>query len=227
MYSEILDIPTEFSDRVARQSSKYRTSSQSVDENSSKTDSAKFSSEDQPGRKQRKQRPNSAPIRVPRGKRSLWPYFLALSVLGLGVLGSVVVAGSDEFHLFSESEMNSIFSFFLISLLAFLSLSLFVICKLNNTRFELRQRCVRYMVGRFSLKQDVIEINYQDIGWVRVSQSLFERALNVGTIEIGAAHSHIPEISVRGRFEPHKYASKIHKRLARTRKPVNRRGDAA
>lgn len=76
------------------------------------------------------------------------------------------------------------------------------------------------MAGRYSLQQDVIEINYQDIGWVRVSQSILERLMDIGTIEIGAAHSHLPEISIDGRANPHKYANMIHRRLNKNKKTL-------
>lgn len=161
-----------------------------------------------------------SPVHVPRGRMSVWYLFLLIAASIFTVLYTFVLASSDSFEAYSPSSMKAVFLFFIGGIILTFLLTAFTYGKLRNSKFELRKRCVRYIVGRYWIKQEVIEINYQDIGWVRVSQSLLERVFNIGTLEIGAAHSHVPEISVHGRKDPHKYANKIHKRLVRDKKPV-------
>jgi len=160
----------------------------------------------------------AAPVRVPRDKRSIWPLFFYFTFSLVTVVVSFLVASASTFGGSSFLFTWSVFGIFLTGVVAMIALALRIYIKLNNSKFEIRSKCVRHMAGRYSLQQEVIEINYRDIGWVRVSQSILERLMDIGTIEIGAAHSHLPEISIDGRANPHKYANMIHRRLAKHKK---------
>jgi len=163
---------------------------------------------------------NAAPVRVPRDKRSVWPLFLYFILSLVSVVVSFLVASASDFAQSSLFYSWGIFGCFLAGVASSVIFLILIYIRLNNSKFEIRRKCVRHMAGRYSLQQEVIEINYQDIGWVRVSQSILERLMDIGTIEIGAAHSHLPEISVDGRANPHKYANMIHRRLAKNKKPL-------
>lgn len=157
-------------------------------------------------------------IRVRRGHWSLLNYYIGI-FLTLGLLSLCLFFAAQQS---GEGEVlgSSLYVFLglPISLLILTYLIVGIVIKLNNSRFEIRTNCVRYLRGRVSIRQEVIEIPFQDIGWVRVSQNIVERFFDIGTIEVGTRHSHSPEIVAKGRIEPHKYAGVIFRRLAKSRR---------
>ena len=158
------------------------------------------------------------PVRVPRGHWSLWKYYIFL-FLSLSLMAACLFSAA-RLSLDGSSMLSGIVVFVGLpaSIFAVGALLILSVIKLNNSKFELRSGCLRHVTGRYAIRQNVIEIPYEDIGWVRVTQNIVERFLNVGSIEVGAAHSHLPEIVAEGRNDPHKYAAKIYKRMSKTRR---------
>lgn len=83
--------------------------------------------------------------------------------------------------------------------------------------FEIGCHHLRGETGRISLRRHSIEVPFEDIRGVRVSQTLFQRLIGVGDVILWTAFSELPEVSLRSISGPHRIAREISHRLDEAR----------
>lgn len=147
-------------------------------------------------------------IRFHRSWRSLLPQFV-LGVL-CAVIGYIVTQRYPESVLEMSIPLGS--QELLLKLPFFLLLVLFVVArpffKLFNSYAEISEHHLKIVSGRLSLWKKAKEFAFEDLLGVEVSQSIFGRIVNVGTIHIGSKTPSI-NLEIHGVADPHKYANII------------------
>ena len=74
--------------------------------------------------------------------------------------------------------------------------------RVYNVRYSMNSRFVEARIGVLAFTQKLIRIRYEDIRGVESEQSLLERFLDVGTLEIGTSASGNMEMIMRGVAAP-------------------------
>ena len=110
--------------------------------------------------------------------------------------GSVV---SNEFSLWGDSVLR--ISLPLFWFVPFGTL-LFTIGKIYNVRFTVDSRGIRARVGILAWNQRITRVRYEDIRSVETEQSLLERALDIGNVEVATAATGNIEIVFDGVAAP-------------------------
>lgn len=77
-----------------------------------------------------------------------------------------------------------------------------LIARVYDVRYTLDQHGIEGREGIVSLSQSIIRLRYEDIRMVEFEQSLLERALDIGDLEIGTASSANVELTMRGIAAP-------------------------
>ena len=77
-----------------------------------------------------------------------------------------------------------------------------LIYRMYNVLYMVNERGIETTVGRLSLCQDVTQIRYEDIRSLETKQTLPDRLLDVGTVEVGTAATKEVEVSLRGVASP-------------------------
>ncbi len=75
--------------------------------------------------------------------------------------------------------------------------------RIYDVKFTLAENSLEALYGIVSLKRKVVRLRYDDIRSVEVIQSLLERALNIGIVEISTSASGGIEIIMEGVSHPH------------------------
>jgi uncharacterized membrane protein YdbT with pleckstrin-like domain len=75
--------------------------------------------------------------------------------------------------------------------------------RIYDVRFTLSENSLEALYGIVSLRRKVVRLRYNDIRSVEVIQSLLERALNIGIVEISTSASGGIEIIMEGVSHPH------------------------
>ena len=90
------------------------------------------------------------------------------------------------------------------------------IVKLFDTYIEITKHHLRIFHGQISLIRNSQEFAFEDLLGVQVSQSILERILGVGTIEVGSKTQNI-QLQMGGIWKPQKYANLIARLIDRAR----------
>ena len=160
---------------------------------------------------------SNRPVKVPRSMWSITPDITIFSILSLASIYFYQLFPEAIFE-FNAEVLGQIFLVTIPPVWILCAFSLFRIFSiLNNSVKEIRKKHIHYVSGRWSLKRNEIEMPYEDIAWVNVSQNVLERFVNIGSISIGTAMSDKPSIVMQGIRTPHKYAQKIYKKMAKAR----------
>lgn len=152
-------------------------------------------------------------VRFQRSWRSVLPQLL-LAILIL-VFGLYITAYIDESVL-----VIPIFEEFSLRLPIFLLLFLFVLIRpvvqIYDSYCELSEHHLRIVRGRLSIWRRNQEFAFEDLLGVQVSQSIIDRILGVGRIEVGSKTSAI-QISMSGIKNPQLYADHVSRRIDNSR----------
>ncbi len=98
-----------------------------------------------------------------------------------------------------NSEVNpTIPLFFLFPFFPFL----LILFRIFNVRYTLDERGIESRVGILSLHQTVVKVRYEDIRSAETFQELWERFVNVGSVEIGTAATGEVEVILSGIYAP-------------------------
>ena len=74
--------------------------------------------------------------------------------------------------------------------------------RIYNVRYIIDSRGIEARIGILSLNQSITRIRFEDIRSIETEQSLLERVLNVGLVEMGTAASAGMELVFRGVARP-------------------------
>ncbi len=77
------------------------------------------------------------------------------------------------------------------------------IFKIYNVIYRVDNRGIESCSGRLSMKQSVNRVRYEDIRGIDINQTIIERMLDVGSIEIGTAASADNEVLLYGIDAPY------------------------
>lgn len=121
----------------------------------------------------------------------------ALSVFLTRLFPSTLITGKVV-SAFGYSLVLSLPLFWLIPLMAAGS----IIYRIYNVRFLMDSRGIEAKVGILALNQRITRIRFEDIRSVETQQSMLERALNIGNVEIGTAATGDVEVTLQGVAAP-------------------------
>ena len=137
-----------------------------------------------------------------RSWRSLAPRFISALVISAVVLdltsGGPLFGPQISLPIFEHGLAVTLPTALLI-FLVLMSRPLFL---LIDSRFEVSEHHVRASCGRCSPRKVDIELTYEEIQGVRLTQTIFERLLNVGTIFVWTAMAERPELTMGGIANP-------------------------
>lgn len=120
-------------------------------------------------------------------------------------------------------ELQLTFSWLMFPILFLFFKSLIVI---NDGHHELGNKHLRAVSGRFSGQRKQVEVPYENILFVEVNQSFFERLMGVGTILVGRNTQTKAEIVMPGVNQPYFFTEIIKDRIERARqKTVEEKDD--
>ncbi len=74
----------------------------------------------------------------------------------------------------------------------------FAALRIYNVRYCLTGKGIEMTIGILSLRQRSVKIRYEDIRSVETEQTIFERMLNIGTVEIGTSATGAIEVIFKG-----------------------------
>ena len=140
---------------------------------------------------------------IPKVWRSeLWGVALFLFLCGLSIwlsaeFPSTVIQGK----LFSISSMVVMLRLPVLWLIPFGALVI-VMARIYNVRYTMDARGVEALVGRLSLSQRITRVRYEDIRSVEIDQTLWERILDIGTVQISTAANSGVEVILEGIAAP-------------------------
>ena len=77
-----------------------------------------------------------------------------------------------------------------------------VLLYIYNCRYIIDERGVEAQIGLVALRLRQIRLKYEDIRGVETQQSIVERILNIGTVEVGSAMTDVIEITMKGIANP-------------------------
>ena len=121
-------------------------------------------------------------------------------------------------HLFTIGNYKIVLVLPLLWFIPLISL-MYAIYKIYNVKFKVDNRGVEATIGRLSMKQSVIRVRYEDIRAIDINQTLLERMLDIGTVDIGTAASGESEVYMIGIEAPYEIKDMLDReRDARQRK---------
>lgn len=88
---------------------------------------------------------------------------------------------------------------------------LYTIYRIYNVKYYVDYRGVESWVGRLSVKQTTNRVRYEDIRAIDIYQTIVDRMLDIGTLEIGTAAFSSAEISMEGISAPHEIKQMLEK----------------
>ncbi|RMG44027.1 MAG: PH domain-containing protein [Candidatus Dadabacteria bacterium] len=154
--------------------------------------------------------------RVWRAELSNVAMFVVFSILSI-VLSRQYPWSVISGHLFTIGN-----SAFYLNLPLFWFLPLFPIGKaiyqIYNVKYIVDSRGVELRVGILSLRQRVVRVRYEDIRIVEKEQTISERILDIGTVEIGTAATGSIEIIFSGVAAPQEVQDMIQSERDRRQK---------
>ncbi len=127
-------------------------------------------------------------------------FFLFSSVLAVW-LSHTFPASVITGRLFSISSYTFYLSLPLLWFVPFITLVI-VTARIYNVRYIVDSRGVEALIGRLSLNQRITRVRYEDIRSIETDQSLWERALDIGTVLISTAASSDVEVTLEGIAAP-------------------------
>ena len=77
-----------------------------------------------------------------------------------------------------------------------------LIFRIYNVRYEVNTRYIEARIGRLSFHQRLVRIRYEDIRGVETDQSLLERFLDIGNVNVGSAATDGMEVAMAGISAP-------------------------
>lgn len=166
------------------------------------------------------------PVRVPRVWRSE-----ASRLLLFLVIAPICVWLSNNFP--QSVITGPLFSIGSVTIVLKLPLLWFIpafiiaqaILRIYDVRYTVDSRGIESKIGILSLSQTITRIRYEDIRSIDTRQSLNERLLNIGTIELGTAASAGLEMTFTGISDPLDLQKRIQaERDSRLRKAAQRQG---
>jgi len=104
-------------------------------------------------------------------------------------------------NLFSLSLSTVVLKLPLFGLLP-ISIWFFLLFKIYNVRYSADSRGLESVLGVLSLNQRIIRVRYEDIRSIETDQTLLERLLDVGDVEIGTAATAGIELNLEGVATP-------------------------
>jgi len=145
--------------------------------------------------------------------RRSWRSVLPRVILGL-LVSSLVYYAAQKFESDSLRHDFAVFGYDISWSLALAFLVLLAaiarpISLMFDCSHELGCHHMKSTKGLLSFQREHVEIPYEDILGVRVSQNIFERILNVGRILVWTASADRPEISMGGIGDPEAGAGQI------------------
>lgn len=78
----------------------------------------------------------------------------------------------------------------------------YVLYRIYNVKYYVDYRGIESCVGRLSVKQTINRVRYEDIRAIDIYQTIMDRMLDIGTLEIGTAAFSSAEISMEGIASP-------------------------
>lgn len=145
----------------------------------------------------------SGEIVIPKVWRS---EFLRLALFGIFSLGAVILSRA-----FPQSVLNEMIPIWgsrtlIVSLPLFWLLPAVVlgsaILKIYNVRYSIDHHGIESRVGVLSFRQTTTRIRFEDIRSIETHQTIVERVLDVGTLEMGTAASEGLEMVFHGIGSP-------------------------
>ena len=142
-------------------------------------------------------------IVIPKTWRSELGRFLVFLVLSVAaVFGSryfprTVIHGP----LFSVGDRMVMLSIPLLWFVPF-GVLLSAIGRIYNVRYSIDQRGIESRTGIVSLNQSIVRIRFEDIRSIETEQSIMQRVLNIGLVEMGTAASQGLEMVFEGVGSP-------------------------
>jgi uncharacterized membrane protein YdbT with pleckstrin-like domain len=98
-----------------------------------------------------------------------------------------------------------------LPLLWFLPISVLgmALIQIYDVRYVVDTRGIETKVGILGLNQKIVRVRYEDIRSVEVVQTLWDRFLNIGQVEIGTAATGAVEVVLSGVAAPHEIQQMI------------------
>ena len=131
-----------------------------------------------------------------KGLGAFFVLLLVSTILSNQFPGSII---SNEFSLLGGSVLK--ISLPLYWFIPFGTL-IFTIGKIYNVRFTVDSRGIKARVGILSWNQRITRVRYEDIRSVETEQTLLERALDIGNVEVATAATGLTEIVFEGVAAP-------------------------
>lgn len=121
-----------------------------------------------------------------------------------------VITG-ELFSLGSEDVFLSIPIFWIVPL----GFYLLALIHIYNVKYCLTSKGIEMTTGILSTRKRSVKIRYEDIRSVETTQSIFERILNIGTVEIGTSATGAIEIMFVGVDSPQELQSLVQREKGR------------
>lgn len=83
------------------------------------------------------------------------------------------------------------------------------IINIYDVRFIVDTRGIETRVGILGLNQRIVRVRYEDIRSVEVAQTLWDRVLDIGTVQVGTAATGGVEVEFSGVAAPHEIQKMI------------------
>lgn len=139
--------------------------------------------------------------KVWRSEIHMLALFVGLSVACV-ILSHKIPALTVTGELFSVGQYQFYLSLPLLWLIP-TTLLCMSIYKIYNVQYKVDNRGIESRIGRFAISQRVNRVRYEDIRAIDIHQTIFERMLDVGSIEVGTAASAESEVYMYGIDAPY------------------------
>lgn len=123
--------------------------------------------------------------------------------------GSVITG--ELFSVGGEFVYLSLPIFWLVPVAFFM----FGLMRIYNVRYCLTSKGLEMTVGILSIRKRSVKIRYEDIRSVETSQTILERLLNIGTVEVGTSATGAIEIVFEGVDSPQEIQALVQKEKGR------------
>ena len=123
--------------------------------------------------------------------------FCAISCVACVVLTSFMPWTVINGRLFGSGDSTVYLSLPLFWLVPFGAFCL-ALYRRHNVRYSLNANGIESIWGRISLNQEIESIRFEDIRSLEIDQSIIERFLDVGTLQIGTAGTSGVEVCLEG-----------------------------
>ena len=142
-------------------------------------------------------------IVIPRTWRSEWlslliAVFLSIVSIFLSKVLPWSVVKGDLITFFGYEYFLHLPLFWFIPAIAFSN----AMYRVYNVRYSVHSRGVECEIGILALKRRVTRLWYEDIRAIQVSQTIIERFLGIGTLEVGTAATGLTEVMFKGIAAP-------------------------